>query len=324
MEKTPLPVRIAGVGKGLPKRCVPTSEVAAKCGFDAEEAIARTGVARRHWVSDGETALDLGVHAAREALAGAGLERSDIDVVVNASGTPIQPIPDGAALLAHRLAIVGANAFSVHTTCISFLTGFYQAALLIASGAAERALVVSMEVGSIALNMDQPESALLIGDGAAAVVLGRARVPGQGILSAHFECHPDGGEFARIRGGGSALPFGATDDWDMYKFDMKGLPVVLYCLRRMPAFLERLGAGQKLQDLGLEHVITHQPSRAGMLIFSKFIDEGLLRSSLADYGNVIAASIPLTLADTEIRENSRIALLGAGAGISLGGLVLQT
>lgn len=318
-----LPVRITGTGKGLPRRCVSTEEVARLCGVDPQEALQRTGVVQRYWVSAGETALDLGAAAAVEALRSAGSEIDDVDLIINASGTPVQPLPDGASLLAGRLGLVGANAFSVHTTCLSFLTGLVQASVMISAGLARRALVVSMEVGSIALNYNQPESALLIGDGAAAVVVEPAEHPGQGIVSTRFECHPDGGEFAQIRGGGSAIPYGSTDDENVFMFDMKGLPVVLYCVRRMPGFLERLRPGLSKKSRDLDYVVTHQPSKVGMLVFSRFIDEDLLQGSLDRYGNVIAASIPLTLADTGIKEGATIGLLGAGAGVSLGGVLLQ-
>ena len=185
-----LPIRILGTGQALPSRVVPTAEVAALCGLTAEAAEARTGVRERRWLSGSETALTLGAQAARGALAAANLALEDVDVLLNASGTQAQPIPDGGALLARELGLSGRAAYSIHGTCLSFLLALQHAALLIGSGQAARVLIVSTEGGSVGLNMAQPKVPFLIGDGAAAVVLGRAVRPGQGLHAARIKPIP--------------------------------------------------------------------------------------------------------------------------------------
>ena len=169
-----LPFRLLATAQALPRRVVSTAEVAALCGVPADIAQARSGVQERRWLSAGETALHLGAQAARDAMSAARLEASQIDVLLNASGTQLQPIPDGAALLSRELGLSGNAAYSLHGTCLSFLLALQHAALLIASGQARHVLIVSTEAGSLGLNFAQAESSLLIGDGAAAVLLGPA------------------------------------------------------------------------------------------------------------------------------------------------------
>lgn len=112
-----LGMRILGTGEALPARCVGTGEVAELCGMEAKAAVKRSGVLTRHWIGPDEDPLQLGAAAAREALAAASLSIDDVDVILGASGTPMQAIPDGAALLAAELGLQGGFSYSLHGTC---------------------------------------------------------------------------------------------------------------------------------------------------------------------------------------------------------------
>ncbi|MFC6666676.1 3-oxoacyl-ACP synthase III family protein [Deinococcus radiopugnans] len=201
----PLGLHVRSTAQALPARVVPTAEAAALCGVAPEVAVKRTGVHERRWLSGDETALTLGAQAAREAVAAAGLDLAQIDTLLNASGSQLQPIPDGAALLARELGLRGAATYSLHGTCLSFLLALNHAALLIGAGQARHVLIISSEAGSPGLNVRQPESALLIGDGAAAVVVGPAEREGQGVHAMRVATYPEGADHTRIRGGGSLL-----------------------------------------------------------------------------------------------------------------------
>ncbi|TBT85064.1 ketoacyl-ACP synthase III [Propioniciclava sinopodophylli] len=285
-----LPMAILGTGEALPRRVVTTAEVAARCGLPADEAEQRSGVLTRHWISPDEDPLDLGVAAARSALADAGLTIADIDCVLNASGTPMQAIPDGGALLAAELGMAPTkSAYSVHGTCLSFLFALREAALLIAHGSARHVLIVSTEAGSRGLNFAQPESALLIGDAAAAVVVGPAQRPGQGLVRSSFITVTSGVEDARIRGFGTRIPIEeASERLTDFKFDMQGIRLLASAIRAFPKFLEDFEPG---------------------------LSSGL--------GDTIAAGIPLTLHRARIQPGERLLLVGSGAGTHFGALLVQ-
>lgn len=323
----PLGLRLLGTGQALPSRVVRTPEVAALCGVDAAVAEARSGVAERRWLSGDETVLTLGAEAARMALCTAGLEAGEVDVLLNASGSQAQPIPDGAALLARELNLRGITAYSLHGTCLSFLMALQHAALLIGAGLARRVLIISSEAGSKGLNPAQPESTLLIGDGAAAVVVGPGERSGQGLNAALFETYPEGAEHTRIRGGGSLLrPADPGVKPEDFTFDMQGLQVLRLASQILPGFLERLRPGLSRGLPGIDRVIPHQASLAGLKLMGRLgWPEPCTEVTLPRLGNVIAASLPLTLHQAvthgRARPGDTLLLVGTGAGLTAGGLI---
>lgn len=322
-----LGLQLLGTGQALPRREVTTTEVAALCGVNAKVATTRTGVHTRRWLSGEETAPRLGADAARQALSNANLDLGDIDVLINASGSQPQPIPDGAALIARELGLNGRAAYSMHGTCLSFLLALRHAALLLSAGQARRVLIVSSEAGSRGLNYAQAESSLLIGDGAAAVVLGPATHPGQGLLTSRFETYPEGADHTRIRGGGTLLtprdPQATPED---FTFDMHGLQVLKLAAQVVPAFLERLRPGLSVGLSGIDRVIPHQASQAGLKMMQRHgWPANQIEVTLPHLGNVIAASLPLTLhqAVSSGRANpgDTLLLVGTGAGLTAGGVI---
>ncbi|AZI43424.1 ketoacyl-ACP synthase III [Deinococcus psychrotolerans] len=326
---TPLPFRILSTAQALPQRVVTTAEVAALCSVPAGVAEARSGVRERRWLSEGETALALGAQAAREALSAAQLEIGDVDVLLNASGSQLQPIPDGAALYARELGASGLAAYSLHGTCLSFLLALQHAALLIGTQRAQHVLIVSSESGSLGLNFAEAESSLLIGDGAAAVLLGPAESAAQGLHAARFETYPEGAAHTQIRGGGSLLndrsPGGIQRE--DYLFEMQGLSILKLASRVVPGFLERLRPGLSAGLPGIDRVIPHQASASGLALMRRYgWPEERIEVTLPTLGNVIAASLPLTLHQTlssgRANPGDRLLLVGTGAGLTVGGLIV--
>ncbi|WP_221088164.1 3-oxoacyl-ACP synthase III family protein [Deinococcus aquaedulcis] len=329
MTVAPLGVRILSTSQALPTRVVSTAEVAALCGVPADLAHKRSGVRERRWLSGEESALSLGAQAAREALAQAGLPPEQVDVLLNASGSQLQPIPDGAALFARELGLRGAATYSLHGTCLSFLVALQHAALLIHTRQARHILIVSSEGGSLGLNPAQPESTLLIGDGAAAVLLGPAERPGQGLHAARIETYPEGADHTRIRGGGTLLmPQNPRAEHRDFTFDMQGLQVLKLASRVVPGFLERLRPGLSTGLPGIDRVIPHQASQAGLDLLRRY---GWLAEqvevTLPTLGNVIAASVPLTLHQAlragRLGVGKTALLVGTGAGLIAGGVILE-
>lgn len=318
-----LPIRVLGSAEELPRRVVTTAEVAALCDIPAATAEQRSGVWTRHWLSADEDPLVLGAAAAEAAIAEAGLTPADIDIVLNASGTPMQAIPDGGALLAAHLGLSRAFAFSVHATCISFLVAFQQAALLIAAGRAEHIVIVSTEGGSRGLNFQQPESALLIGDAAVAFVVGPAATVSQGIVCSKFRTDPTGIRDAEIRGFGSRVhPTRVTENPEDFQFDMNGPALLRAALTQMPLFFESLRPGLSTGLPGIDRVVPHQTSAAGMKLLERFWGSERTTLTLPVVGNTVAASIPLALHRTPVQPGETVLLFGTGSGTHYGGLIV--
>ncbi len=325
----PLPLRLAGMGVALPDRVVTNAEIEARLKLPAGWVERRTGVRERRWASVDDTNSSLGARAAQGALAEAGWGQEDVDLIISAAGTPEQAIPDTAPLIQRALGwgASGIPCFSVHATCLSFLAALWNAAALIAAGSARRILIVSAEIGSPALNFAEPEAAALFGDGAAAVAVEAGEADGPALLAARWETYGESAALTELRGCGSRLHpsrSGATPEDQL--FHMDGLAAARAGRRQGAGFLERLRPGLSRGLPEIDLVIPHQTSRLGLELLADFAwPTDQIVNTLADRGNCIAASIPLTLqaarAAGRTPAGSRVLLVGTGAGLSLAGLI---
>lgn len=273
------------------------------------------------------TAAHMAAEAAREAMQQAGWRASDLDLIINASGTPAQAMPDGAVLLQQELGkeYYGLAGLSIHSSCLSFLNAFQVAASLLLSHAYERILIVSSELTSRALDFSQPESACLFGDGAAAVAVQRTPEGSASKLHrAAFRTYSQGASLSEIRGGGSTRhPQAEHTTVQDNLFQMKPAPLLRMALEYLPGFAQELEPDPGRTDL----LIPHQASKAGGELVRRLPwPAQKIVSDLHRFGNTVAASIPLSLyfaaAERGLSRGERIVLLGTGAGFSLGGLVL--
>ncbi len=309
---------------------MPSAEVEARCGLPAGWIERRSGVRERHWATT-ETASYMGAQAAREAVAEAGLALSDIDLIVNASGTPEQAIPDGGPLVQRQLGLgrSGIACLSVHATCLSFLAALDLSANLLVTGRYHRILIVTSEIGSVGINFKEPESASLIGDAAAAAVVVRTP-PGESacLLAARLETYGDGADFTAIRGAGSRRPPNHADTRpEDNLFHMDGRQVLRMALSYSGPFLEKLRPGLSRGLGSIQLVVPHQPSLAGLRAMESFGWPAERIVVTIDWlGNCVAASLPATLYEAvrqgRLRRGDEVLLVGTGAGLSLGGVIL--
>ncbi|MEP7357262.1 MAG: 3-oxoacyl-[acyl-carrier-protein] synthase III C-terminal domain-containing protein [Anaerolineales bacterium] len=325
-----MPLKIIGVGRYLPARVVGSAEVEALCGLPAGWIERRSGVRERRWVDD-ETSSQMGAQAAREAVAEAGLELSDLSLIINASGTTEQTIPDGGPLIQRQLGLgsSGIPCLTVHATCLSFLVALDLSANLLATGRYENILIVSSEIGSVGINLKEPESASLLGDAAAAVVVTRTpEGESAGLHAARLETYGDGADMTAVRGGGSSRhPNNPATKPEDNLFHMNGPQVLRMALRYSGAFLEKLRPGLSTGLAPLKLVVPHQPSLMGLKAMEMFgWPAGQIVKTLDHLGNCVAASIPCTLYEAvrqgRLQRGDQVLLVGTGAGLSLGGVIL--
>ena len=325
-----LPLKIIGLGRYLPPRIVQNSELERIYALSAGWVERRNGVRERRWVTT-ETASFMAAEAAREALDEAGLRPDQLSLIINASGTAEQAIPDTSALIQRQLGLgrSGIPAMSVHTTCLSFLTALDVAANFLSTGRYTTILIVSSDISSCGINPKEPESATLVGDAAAAVVVSRSGMEdASAIHHAHFKTYGDGASFTAIRGGGSARhpakPDHNSDD-DLFRMDG---PAVLRMVRSFDeAFLEELYAGLSTSLRDIDLVVPHQSSKVGLLLLQRYgWPEAKIIHTREWLGNCVAASIPATLyqavRSTTLQRGQKFLLVGTGAGLSIGGLVM--
>jgi 3-oxoacyl-[acyl-carrier-protein] synthase-3 len=331
---SPLPLKIEGVGRYLPERVVTNDELERRCSLRSGWIEKWTGVEERRWADPGrETNAFMGARAAEGALAAAGRQLGEIDLILNASGTHQQVLPENAPFIQAELGprARGIASMSINATCLSFVAALDTAASLLTTGRHRRILIVSSDIASVGLNFDQPESACLFGDAAAAVVVGRSSAGDDACLeTAHFVTYSEGARLTEIHRGGTLEPtYGyRTEEHASWLFDMQGRRVLRLARGLIPPFLETLRSGLSRSLDGIDVVIPHQASRMGLKLSSglHWAPERVVQT-LATFGNTLAASIPLTLHHAiesgQLRRGMRTLLIGTGAGLSIGGVILR-
>ena len=325
-----LKLGLAGSGRASPRRLVTSDEIDARLGLQAGTLETATGVTSRGVVAD-ESQVDLAVAAARAALDEAGVAADELGLCLFAAAVPYQPIPSTAPLILRELGVPDGQAmgFDVNATCLGFLTALDMAARM-QVGRDRPALVVSAEIASRALPwQDDPETAALFGDGAAAVVL-HPDAPGA-LKAARMETYPSAFEACQIGAGGTRFDFhAAPEDFARHAlFRMDGKELFRVTTRHFRAFVERLldEAGWAPDDVDL--VVPHQASPFALAHLAR--QTGFAGDRLVDIsrrcGNQIAASIPFAFdvarKDGRAGAGKRVLLLGTSAGVSFGGLALE-
>lgn len=332
------PLRLVSTGLALPRTAVDARTLEGRIGLPEGWVAAKSGVMTRYFAEADETASRLGASAARQALARAGLEAADLDLVLSAAGSTEQAIPCTAALI-HRelgLAASGVPAFDLDSTCLSFVTALDVAASLLASGRYRRILIVSAEIASVGLNWEERESATIMGDGAAAAIVEAAPPEaGTGLLAARMETYSSGAELTRVLGGGTKhAPARHEGDLASYvaqyaRFEMDGRGVFKLSASVLAEFVPRFfaEAGTTLGDVDL--VVPHQASLAALYLVQRRLGVPDAKWVLTApfYGNTIAASIPMALdfaiGEGRLRRGQTALLLGTSAGFSVGAALLR-
>ncbi len=328
----PLPLKIIGIGRYLPRRVVSSAEVEALCNLPAGWIVRNSGVGRRHWANEDETNSYMGAQAALEAIEDAGIHLRDLDLILNASGSSEQAIPDTAPLIQRQLGLGGSGipCMTIHATCLSFIAALDTAASLLASHRYTNILIVTSEVASVGLNPAQAESASLLGDAAAAVVVTRSAAnETSALLASQIETYGDGAYLTQVAGGGAKRhPNKAGVQAHENLFQMEGRAIAHFALKYSAAFLERLRPGLAHGLGSIQLVVPHQASLLMIRTLTRYgWPAEQIAVTLDRLGNCIAASVPCTLYEAmregRVRRGDEVLLVGTGAGLSLGGVILR-
>ncbi len=327
-------ITIAGTGRALPATCLTSASLDARLGLEPGTLEGATGVVRR-FVCVEESQIDLAVEAAGMALNDAGIEPSDLELVICGSGVPFQPLPATAPLVMRRLGMAdgAAAAFDVNSTCLSFLTAFETAALMIDAGRCNVALVVSSDIASRALPWDEkPEIAALFGDGAAAAVLSKPTHGGGAVRATLMRTYPSAFEACSIGSGGTRFDLRRQpEEFSRHAiFHMDGKELFRISSRYFKGFVTDLLAKAGWRHDEVDIVVPHQASPFALAHMARqigFAPEKLVDIS-GEHGNQIAASIPFALdvarRQGRIPRRTKVLFLGTSAGVSFGGMALET
>lgn len=318
--------RIAGTGSYLPARVVTNDELSKIVDTSDEWIAARTGIRQRHIAAEGETTGDLAFHAAVRALEAAGVQASEIDLIVVGTTTPDIIFPSTACLLQHRLGANGCGAFDVNAACSGFLYALTVADKFIVSGAAKTVLVVGAETLTRMVDWTERTTCVLFGDGAGAVVL-KADAD-TGILSTHL--HADGGKKELLWNPvGVSVGFKENEKNAGVRINMAGSEVFKYAVKALDSVVEETLAANGLDRHDIDWLIPHQANLRIIEATAKRLDMPMERVvvTVDKHGNTSSGSVPLAL-DEGVRsgriQRGQLVLLEAfGGGFTWGSALLR-
>lgn len=320
---------IVGWGKYVPSRVLTNEDLTRMVDTSDEWIRARTGIVERRIADDGETTASMSVKAAQQALEVAGLNPSQLDMIIVATATPDYLFPSTACLVQDALGAAHAAAFDLSAGCSGFVYGVGVAANLIAAGAYENVLVIGAETLSRITDWGDRATCVLFADGAGAVVL-QANGADGGVLSSALGADGSGGDLLILPGGGSRLPAShQTVAEGMHYMKMRGREVFRFAVSAMPDAIRLVleKAGLTLDDLKL--VIPHQANWRITESSAKALglSPKVVFSNVERYGNTSAASIPIALCEAveqgRIQRDDLVVFVGFGAGLTWGASAIR-
>jgi 3-oxoacyl-[acyl-carrier-protein] synthase-3 len=321
-------ISITGLGCHVPERVVTNAELAELVDTSDEWIRTRTGIRERRFARPEEALSDLALPAARAALDQAGVSGSDLDLIIVATVTPDMAFPSTAALLADKLGAGEAGAYDLSAGCTGFMYGLAQAFGMVASGLAQRSLVVGGDVLSKVMDFADRSTCVLFGDGAGAVVI--EEVDDGGFLGFELGADGAGGIDLQLPAGGSRYPASAdTVAHGQHYVQMNGRQVFKFATRVLVSsaetILDRCGLSIDDVDVYVPHqanvrIIDHAVAKLG-------IPEDRVVVNVDRYGNTSSASIPLALADAvaegRVHRGDTVLMTGMGAGLTWGSAVMR-
>lgn len=317
--------RILGLGSHLPARIVTNDEIAPRIDSSDNWITVRSGIAQRRFAAPEESVVDMAVEAAAKAVADAGADPGDVDLMVVATCTHPLQLPGAAAEVASRIGASAAGAVDVDAACAGFCYGLANVADAVRSGSARLAVVVGVDRFSSILDLDDRSTAFLFGDGAGAAVVGPADTPGIGPVAwgsdgsqRHLIAQWPEQDTARSAVG---LPF----------VRMEGPAVFRWAVTELADVARR---ACELAGVTTDELAAFVPHQANLRIIDALVRSLKLPETVAvardvvDVGNTSAASVPLALTrlveSGEVPSGAPALLLGFGAGLTYAAQVVLT
>jgi len=320
---------VTGWGMAVPDKILTNTDLEEMVDTSVEWIVSRTGIQERRIASSNESTATLATMAARKALQPTKLDPVDVELIIVASSTPDHFFPATACLVQNNIGAVNAGAFDLSAACTGFIFALNMAAQAIRSGSLDNAIVIGAEVLSRFVNWEDRNTCILFGDGAGAFVLQASDAPG-GVLSCIMRSDGSGGDLLSLPAGGSKMPTTQdTLDKKLHTIQMNGREIFRFATREMAeATREAIQkAGLEMSDINL--IVPHQANRRIIEAAARGlrIPMDRMMMNIEKFGNTSSASIPLAVCEAmdeeRIHPGDHLVLVGFGAGLTWGALVMQ-
>ncbi|MBP7190097.1 MAG: ketoacyl-ACP synthase III [Rickettsiaceae bacterium] len=314
---------IAGCGSYLPKRVITNSEmVQILDGTTTEEWIfSRTGITQRHVVAEGEYTSHMAAHASLRAIEDAGIDKSDIDLVILCTTTPDSTFPSSSAKLQANLGLLGIPSFDIQAVCSGFVYGIHIADCMMSAAGYKTALIVGAETMSSILDWKDRSTSILFGDGAGAVILKKSTSE-SGIIGSII--HSDGtlGDILYTNGGTASTGRSGV-------VHMNGREVFRHATQKLCDISLEILTKYGIKANNIDYFVPHQANvRIIDHVAEKLgIEESKIIKTVDKHANCSAASVPLALSDLKksgrLKKGDIILTAAIGAGITWGANLLR-
>ncbi|WGK69548.1 ketoacyl-ACP synthase III [Candidatus Haliotispira prima] len=326
-------IRIKALDCYVPERIVSNEELSRRVDTSDEWILSHTGIRQRHIATDKQASSDLGIEAARKALQRAGLQGADIDLVIVSSSAPdYYGFPSTACVVQEQLGCEKAAAFDITAACSGFVYGLQIGkSMLLGDSYYRNALIVAAEKLSAVTNWEDRSTAVLLGDGAGAVVLARGAEGGE-ILDSVLRADGSGAKALMIPEGGSRNPpepVRENQGTVRNKLEMDGRAVYNFAVRANQEVLSALLQRNGLSVGDISYIVPHQANERIIRAVAKREDIPMERFylNIGSYANTSSASIPIALTEMQeknlLKNGDIILTVGFGSGLTYGGNLIR-
>ena len=324
-----IPIKIAGLGFYVPSTVITNDDLAKIVDTSDEWIKTRTGIEKRRVLSGNETALDMGIAAAKKAIDKAGIEPNEIDYIIAAAclGTHIYP-----STACEIQAAIGANnavCFDITAACAGLIYGMGISKSFIESGMAKKVLIVATEALSHCLDWTDRSTCVLFGDGAGAMVLTESDDGQNDILSIGLRAQGDLGHYITMEAPGKNCSLAEPNDEGQMYIKMNGREVYKYVVTKLPPHIEECVEKSGLKMDEIDYLVPHQANLRIIEALEKrlnFKHEGVI-ANIQEYANTSAASIPIAIVEAVEQGKMKLPctaiLTGFGAGMTAGTTVVR-
>ncbi|HXZ42477.1 MAG TPA: beta-ketoacyl-ACP synthase III [Terriglobales bacterium] len=321
--------KISALGTYVPPRLLTNADLEKMVETTDQWILDRTGIRERHIADKGVATSDLGLQAAKKALAERRIASDDLDAIIVATVTPDMLFPCSACLVQHKLGAKNVWGFDLNAACSSFVYALQVGSQFITSGAHQKVMVIGADVMSSVIDYTDRATCVIFGDGAGAVILEPAD-DSLGVIDFLNEVDGSGGCSLYMPGGGSLNPAShETVEQRMHYVHQDGQAVFKFAVRKMAELCEKLlqrnGLTGKDIDVFIPHqankrIITATADRLGMPMEKVIID-------IDRYGNTTSATIPLAMntarQEGKLKKGDMVLLAAVGAGFTVGTTLLR-
>jgi len=320
---------IIGTGSALPEKRLTNDDLSKMVETNDQWIVQRTGIRERRIAVDGETTATLGTAAARKAIAAAGIDAAEIDLVVCATITPEMVFPSTACFISAELGLKDIPAFDLSAACSGFIYALATGANFVKAGQSKTALVIGAETLSRATDYTDRSSCILFGDGAGAVLLRRDADTRRGLIYTSLHADGHGAEVMKYVPGSRHPINQALIDGRQQFMQLKGREVYKFAVVKFEELIREAMRACELTPETLGLIVPHQVNQ-------RIIDSAMERLGLGPekvfvnidrYGNTSAASIPIALDEAlragRIAKGDAVVFVAFGAGLTWGSAVVR-